>query len=122
MDKLDKLFDDIEFQLNDESKKYRRLKICKYSTELSKIAIISLFVGLSFILIFSILSVILVPVIDSIKHNSEVDGRLFKTKLKKDLLKELLNYKTSTYKELTENDILHLYDKITNKLSVINTF
>ena len=26
MDKLDKLFDDIECQLNDESKKYRRLK------------------------------------------------------------------------------------------------
>ena len=29
LDKLDKLFDDIEFQLNDESMKYRRLKICK---------------------------------------------------------------------------------------------
>ena len=85
MDKLDKLFDDIEFQLNDESKKYKRLKICKYSTELSKIVIISLSVGLSFISIFSILSVILIPVIDSIKHNSDVDGRLFKTKLKKDL-------------------------------------
>ena len=43
-------------------------------------------------------------------------------KSKKDLLKELLNYKTSTYKELTENEILHLYNKITNKLSVTNTF
>ena len=35
MKELNKLFDDIEFQLNDESMKYRRLKICKYSFELS---------------------------------------------------------------------------------------
>ena len=71
---------------------------------------------------FSILSIILIPIIDSIKHNSVIDCRLFKIKLKKDLLKELLNYKTSTYKGLTENEILHLYNKIANKLSVINTF
>ena len=44
------------------------------------------------------------------------------TKLKKDLLKELLNYRSTTYKELNENEINHLYDKLTNKLSVINTF
>ena len=43
-------------------------------------------------------------------------------KLKKDLLKELLNYKTSTYKILNEEEIDHLYTKLTNKLSVINTF
>ena len=43
-------------------------------------------------------------------------------KLKKDLLKELYNYKSSTYKNLTEEEINHLYDKLTNKLSVINTF
>ena len=43
-------------------------------------------------------------------------------KLKKDLLKELLNYKSSTYKNLTEEKINHLYTKLTNKLSVINTF
>ena len=65
---------------------------------------------------------ILVPIIDSIINNSNVDSRLFQTKLKKDLLKELLNYKSSTYKELTEDEILHLYKEITNKLSVINTF
>ena len=65
---------------------------------------------------------ILVPIIDSIKNISNVDSRLFQTKLKKYLLKELLNYKSSTYKELTEDEILHLYNKITNKLSVINTF
>ena len=65
---------------------------------------------------------ILVPIIDSIKNDSNVDSRLFQTKLKKDLLKELLNYKSSTYKDLNEEKILHLYNKITNKLSVINTF
>ena len=65
---------------------------------------------------------ILVPIIDSIKNNSNVDSRLFQTKLKKDLLKELLNYESSTYTELNEEEILHLYNKITNKLSVINTF
>ena len=43
-------------------------------------------------------------------------------KLKKDLLKELLNYKSSTYKNLNEEEINHLYDKLTNELSVINTF
>ena len=34
--------------------------------------------------------------------------RLFQAKLKKDLHKELKNYKSSTYKELTEDEILHL--------------
>ena len=65
---------------------------------------------------------ILIPIIDGIKHNSNVDSRLNLTKLKRDLLKELLNYRSSTYKELNENEIYHLYDKLTNKLSVINTF
>ena len=118
MDKLNKLFDDIEFQLNDESLKYRKLKICKYSFEISKVVILSLSTGLTFISIFAILLMILISIIDSIKHNSNVDSRLFQTKLKK----ELLNYKSSTYKELTEYEILHLYNKITNKLSVTNTF
>ena len=122
MKELNKLFSDIEFQYQDESMKHRRLKICKYSFEISKVVILSLSTGLAFISIFAILSTILIPIIDSIKHNSDVDSRLYQTKLKKDLLKELLNYKSSTYKELTEDEILHLYNKITNKLSVINTF
>ena len=65
---------------------------------------------------------ILIPIIDSIKHNSNVDSRLNLTKLKKDLLKELLNYKSSTYKSLTEDEINHLYDKLINELSIIDTF
>ena len=122
MKELNKLFSDIEFQYQHESNKHKKLKICKYSFEISKVVILSLSTGLAFINIFAILSMILVPIIDSIKHNSDVDSRLFQTKLKKDLLKELLNYKSSTHKELTEDEILHLYNKITNKLSVINTF
>ena len=122
MDKLDKFFNDLEYQLNDESMKYRRLKICKYSFEISKIVLLDLATGLSFLNIFAILSVILISIIDSVKHNSNVDYRLFETKLKKNLLKELLNYKSSTYKELTEDEILHLYNEITNKLSIINSF
>ena len=122
MKELNKLFSDIEFQYQDESNKHKKLKICKYSFEISKVVILSLSTGLAFISIFAILSMILIPIIDSIKHNSDVDSRLFQTKLKKDLLKELLNYNSSTHKELTEDEILHLYNKITNKLSVINTF
>ena len=122
MTELEKLFDDIQNQLNQEKLKHRRLKICKYSFEISKVAILSVATGLSFISIFAILSMILIPIIDSIKHNSNVDNRLSLTKLKKDLLKELLNYKSSTYKELNQNEINHLYTKLTNKLSVINTF
>ena len=119
---MDKLFDDIQNQLNTESKKYKKLKICKYVFEISKVGILSVATGLSFISIFAILSMILIPIIDSIKHNSNVDSRLNLTKLKKDLLKELLNYKSTTYKELTDDQIKHLYTKLTNKLSVINTF
>ena len=122
MKRLEKLFDDIEHQLNQEKLKHRRLKICKYSFEISKVAILSVATGISFISIFAILSMILIPIIDSIKHNSNVDNRLSSTKLKKDLLKELLNYKSTTYKELNEDEIIHLYDKLANKLSVINTF
>ena len=122
MKELNKLFSDIEFQYQDESNKHKKIKICKYSFEISKVVILSLSTGLAFINIFAILSMILVSIIDSIKHNSDVDSRSFQTKLKEDLLKELLNYKSSTHKELTEDEILHLYNKITNKLSVINTF
>ena len=122
MSELEKLFKDIQNQYNDEKIKHRKLKICKYSFEISKVAILSVATGLSFISIFAILSMILIPIIDSIKHNSNVDSRLNLTKLKKDLLKELYNYKSTTYKELNNNEIHHLYDKLTNKLSVINTF
>ena len=119
---LEKLFNEILLQLKDESKKYKKLKICKYSFEISKVAILSLATGLSFINIFAILSIILLPVIDTTKHTANVDQRIFMTKLKKDLLKELYNYRSSTYKNLSEEEINHLYAKLTNKLSVMNTF
>ena len=122
MTELEKLFTYIQNQLNDEKIKHRKFKICKYSFEISKVVILSVATGLLFTSIFAILSMILITIIDSIKHNSNVDSRLTLTKLKKDLLKELLNYRSTTYKELNENEINHLYNKLINKLSVINTF
>ena len=122
MKELDDLFNDIKVQLNIEKSKYKKLKMCKYSFEISKVAILSLATGLSFINIFAILSIILIPFIDTAKHTANVDQRLTMCKLKKDLLKELYNYKSSTYKVLTEEEIDHLYSKLTNKLSAINTF
>ena len=119
---LEKLFNEILFQLKDESKKYKKLRICKYSLEISKVCILSLATGLSFLNILAILSITLIPVIDTTKHTANVDRRLTMCKLKKDLLKELYNYKSSTYKNLNEEEINHLYTKLTNKLSVINTF
>ena len=64
---LEKLFNEILLQLKDESKKYKRLKICKYSFEISKVCNLSLATGLSYINIFAILSIILIPVIDTTK-------------------------------------------------------
>ena len=122
MTELEKLFKDIQNQLNNKKIKHRKLKICNYSFEISKVCILSVATGLSFISIFAILSMILIPIIDSIKHNSNVDSRLNLTKLKKDSLKELLNYISTTYKQLNDEEINHLYDKLTNKLSVINAF
>ena len=122
MKELNNVFNDIKVQLNIEKSKYKRLKICKYSFEISKVAILSLATGLSFINIFAILSIILIPFIDTTKYTANVDQRLTMCKLKKDLYKELYNYKSSTYKNLTEEEINHLYTKLTNKLSVINTF
>ena len=122
MKRLEKIFEDITIQLKEEKTKYRKLKICKYSFEISKICILSLSTGLSFINVFAIISLILIPIIDTIKNNSNVDNRLFNSKLKKDLLKELLNYRNQTYVELDEEKILELYDKLVNKLSIINTF
>ena len=119
---LEKLFNEILLQLKDESKKYKRLKICKYSFEISKVGILSIDTGLSFINIFAILSIILIPVIDTTKNTANIDQRIVMCKLKKDLHKELYNYKLSTYKNLSEEEIEHLYSKLTNKLSVINTF
>ena len=63
MIRLEKLFNEILLQLKDESRKYKRSKICKYSFEISKVAILSLVTGLSFLNIFAILSIILIPVI-----------------------------------------------------------
>ena len=67
MTELEKLFKDIQNQYNDEKIKHRKLKICKYSFEISKVVILSVSTGLSFISIFAILSMILIPIIDSIK-------------------------------------------------------
>ena len=122
MIRLEKLFEEILTQLQSESKKYKRLKICKYSFEISKVCILSLATGLSFINIFAILSIILIPIIDTTKNTANIDQRIVMCKLKKDLLKELYNYKSTTYKNLNEEEIYHLYNKLTNKLSVINTF
>ena len=119
---LEKLFNEMLLQLKEESKKYKKLKICKYSFEISKVAILSLATGLSFINIFAILSIILIPIKDTTKHTANVDQRLNMCKLKKNLLKESYNYKLSTYKNSNEEEIDHLYTKLTNKLSVINTF
>ena len=122
MIRLEKLFEEILLQLKDESKKYKKLKICKYSFEISKVCILSLATGFSFLNIFAILSIILIPVIDTTKNTANIDQRIVMCKLKKDLLKELYNYKSTTYKNLNEEEIDHLYTKLTNKFSVINTF
>ena len=122
MTNLDKLFNEILLQLKQESKKYKKLKMCKYSFEISKVGILSLATGLSFLNIFAILSMIFIPIIDTIKNTANVDQRIVMCKLKKDLLKELYNYKSSTFKTLNEEEIDHLYTKLTNKLSVINNF
>ena len=122
MKELDNLFNDIKVQLNIEKSKYKKLKICKYSFEMSKVAILSLATGLSFLDIFAILSIILIPVIDTSKNTANIDQRIAMCKLKKNLLKELYNYKSSTYKNLNEEEIDHLYSKLTNKLSIINAF
>ena len=42
MHRLEKLFEEILIQLQSESKKYKKLKICKYSFEISLVAILSL--------------------------------------------------------------------------------
>ena len=98
------------------------MKFCKYSFEISKVAILSIATGLSFINIFTIQSIIFIPVIDTTKHTANVDQQLSMTKLKKGLLKELLNYKSSTFKNSSDEEINHLYTKLTNRSSVINTF
>ena len=53
MKELDDLFNHIK--LNIEKSKYKKLKICKYSFETSKVAILSLAICLSFLNIFPIL-------------------------------------------------------------------
>ena len=77
---LKKLFNNIQKQLKEENLKYQRLRICKYSFELSKVIILSISTGLTFISIFAILSMILIPIIDSLKYNSNVDQRIFQLK------------------------------------------
>ena len=75
MKRLEKIFQDITIQLKEEKTKYKRLKICKYSFEIIKIYILSLSTGLSFINVFAIISLIFIPIIDTIKNNSGVDHR-----------------------------------------------
>ena len=122
MRRLEKIFDEIFSQLKEESIKYKKLKFCKYSFEISKVGVLSLATGLSFLSIFAVLSMILIPIIDTIKNTSNIDQRIVMCKLKKDLLKELYNYKSTTYKHLSEEEILVLYDKLVDKLAVVNTF
>ena len=113
MTDLEKFFNEIVLQLKEESKRYKRLKICKYSFEISNVAILSIATGLSLINIFAILSIILIPVIDTTKNTANIDQRIVMCKLKKDILKELLTYKSTTYKNLSEEEIEHLYTILT---------
>ena len=76
MIRLEKLFNEILLQLKEEYKKYKRLKICKYSFEIKKVAILSVATGLSFINIFAILSIILIPVIDTTKNTANINQRI----------------------------------------------
>ena len=84
---LENFFEEILLQLQNESKKYKKLKICKYSFEISKVCILYLATGLSFLNIFAILSIILIPVIDTTKHTANINQRLSMCKLKKIFLK-----------------------------------
>ena len=86
MKELDNLFNDIKLQLNIEKSKYKRLEICKYSFEISKVIILSLATGLSFINIFAILSVILIPVIDTTKNTANIDQRIVMSKFVKRII------------------------------------
>ena len=76
MTDLEKLFNEILLQLKEESKKYKRLKICKYSFEISKVAILSVATGLSFLNIFTILSIFLIPVMDTTENTANIDQRI----------------------------------------------
>ena len=87
---LEKLFEEILLQLKEESKKYKKLKICKYSFEISKVVILSLATGLSFLNLFAILSMIFIPIIDTIKNTANLDRRIVMTKLKKTFLKNYI--------------------------------
>ena len=87
---LEKLFNNIQKQLKEENLKYKRLKICKYSFELSKVIILSVSTGLTLISIFAILYMISIPIIDNIKHNSNVDQRIFQSKLEKRFVKRIV--------------------------------
>ena len=87
---LEKLFNNVHNQLKSVSIKYKKLKIFKYSFELSKVIVLSLATCLSFVSIFSILSLILIPIIDVTEHNSNIDNRLFNTNLKKIFLKNYI--------------------------------
>ena len=122
MKRLEKFFNDINIQLKEETTKYRRLRICKYFFEITKIGVLSLSTSLYFINAFAIISLIFIPIIDTIKNNSDVDHRLYESKLRKNLLKELLNYKTQTYDIMNEEKILELFHKLVYQLSIINTF
>ena len=90
MTHLEKLLEEISSQLQSESKKYKKLKFCKYSFEISKVAILSIATGLSFLNIFAILSIILIPVINTTKHTASVDQRLSMCKFKKNFLKNYI--------------------------------
>ena len=45
MKRLEKSFEDIQIQLDIKKIKHRKLKICKYSFEISKVAILSVATG-----------------------------------------------------------------------------
>ena len=87
---VEKLFNEILLQLKEESKKYKKLEMCKYSFKISKVCILSLATGLSFTNIFAILSIILIPVIDTTKNAANIDQRIVMCKLKKIFLKNYI--------------------------------
>ena len=105
------------------SKKYIKLKRCKYALLILKTKLISLSIGLSFINPLIIIASSLVPIIDSILLITEKDKKVCDLKLQKDIINLILKeieIKKYTFKDNDEIEkyIIQLYGKIQTFLDI----
>ena len=119
--KFNALFNDIIQECIQSDKKYKKYKIIKYIINILKLISLTLSSSLSTISLFSNLGLFIIPLLDIIKENTDLDSKLKIEKLKKDLYTEIINNKILLI-NMSEDEKNKFMIELLSQLKILHTF